>query len=638
MNNHEESYFDQIIGPRQRALPPRDANGLSFNDRWKIQHFEYLKGHGNMMRPRYRPEDGQFMIHPDVMDALRVSDSPVVALKRVQVFTGEARIATLFSDDTHNLDKRNHCVRILEVLPVPDEDDEQFLVMLWMRPVMDPRFRTVGEGIQFFKEMIEVIRSISYLFQVLTSIHRACSTCMRIMWRTVDFGHSRIYDPTESRPLEYALKSGGYTPPEGLEGIPCDPFATDVFLLGNLIRTSFLDGDPDMHEPGVSGFEFLRSLVTDMIAEQPFKRPTMDEVAARFTQIVDRLSWWTLRSRAIKNSKISLFKPFRADTKAVWERSRAEDGQELIHGNVMDALRMSDNLVVALKRVKATEARIATLFSDDAHRDDPRNHCVRILEVLPVPEADDMKILVMTWMRPIINPRFRTIGEGIQFFREMIEVGLQYMHENNVAHRDCSINNMAMDANSMYTRPFHPIKPKKRYDWSGRALHHSRTCRPPRYFLIDFGQSRMYDPFQTGRPLEYALSSSGGYASPEGVEGYPSDPFATDVYLLGNLIRITFLDGDPDSLNEPGVSGFEFLRPLVIDMTAEDSSKRPTMKEVSARFTEIVGQLSWWTLRSRAIKNSEDSLSKPFRAINHIFWTASMLVLLKPAIPCPKPL
>ncbi|KAJ3760669.1 kinase-like domain-containing protein [Lentinula raphanica] len=638
MYNHEESYFDQIIGPRQRALPPRDTNGLSFNDKWWIQHFEYLKGLGYMMRPRYRPgwkpsydpkkvlektyaEDGQFMIHPDVMDALRISDSLVVALKRVKVFTGEARIATLFSDDTHNLDKRNHCVRILEVLPVPDEDDEKFLVMLWMRPVMDPRFRTVGEGIQFFKEMIE---GLQYMHENNVA-HRDCSLNNMAMdantmytrpfhpiepkkrydWsgralhhsRTrrppkyylIDFGHSRMYDPSQTRPLKYALRSGGYTPPEGDKGIPCDPFATDVFLLGNLMRTSFLDGDPDMHEPGVSGFEFLRSLVTDMVAEEPSKRPTMDEVAARFTQIVDRLSWWTLRSRAIKNSEISLFKPFRAvyhifwtasmlqsyfdqiiaprprawpprdenelrpedhwwinhfeylkehgymmrpryrpgwkpsyDTKAVWERSRAEDGQELI-------------------RVKATEARIATLFSDDAHRDDPRNHCVRILEVLPVPEADDMKILVMTWMRPIINPRFRTIGEGIQFFREMIE-GLQYMHENNVAHRDCSINNMAMDANSMYTRPFHPIKPKKRYDWSGRALHHSRTCRPPRYFLIDFGQSRMYDPFQPGRPLEYALSSSGGYASPEGVEGYPSDPFATDVYLLGNLIRITFLD------------------------------------------------------------------------------------------------
>ncbi|KAJ3964280.1 hypothetical protein EV361DRAFT_812323 [Lentinula raphanica] len=151
--------------------------------------------------------------------------------------------------------------------------------------------------------------------------------------------------------------------------------------------------------------------------------------------------------------------------KKVLEAMPFEDGQPMIHSDVMDALRMSDSLVVAFKRVKLSEARIATLFSNDINNLHPRNHCVRLLEVLPVPNEDDKKILVMVWMRPVMNPRFRTVGEAIQFFTEMIE-GLQYMHENNVAHRDCSINNMAMDANSMYPRPFHPMKPKKRYDWS----------------------------------------------------------------------------------------------------------------------------------------------------------------------------
>ncbi|KAJ3800673.1 hypothetical protein GGU11DRAFT_742286 [Lentinula aff. detonsa] len=54
-----------------------------------------------------------------------------------------------------------------------------------------------------------------------------------------------------------------------------------VFILGDLIRTSFLDGDPDIDEPGVSGFEFLRGLqvVKDMIADDPSERPIMDEAA-----------------------------------------------------------------------------------------------------------------------------------------------------------------------------------------------------------------------------------------------------------------------------------------------------------------------------------------------------------------------
>ena len=55
MNNNEESYFDQIIGPRLRALPPPDDNGLTLEDKWWINRFEYLKEHRYMMRPRYRP-------------------------------------------------------------------------------------------------------------------------------------------------------------------------------------------------------------------------------------------------------------------------------------------------------------------------------------------------------------------------------------------------------------------------------------------------------------------------------------------------------------------------------------------------------------------------------------------------------
>ncbi|KAJ4471466.1 kinase-like domain-containing protein [Lentinula aciculospora] len=313
----------------------------------------------------------------------------------------------------------------------------------------------------------------------------------------------------------------------------------------------------------------------------------------------------------------------------------AEDAQTLPHPYIMDALRMSDSYMVALKLVKVStgEDAIATFFSNEEHNTNPRNHCIRVLEVLPVPGIDDEKIIVMPWLRKIMDPRFRTIGEAVHFFREMIE-GLQCMHQNNVAHRDCARNNLGMDANSMFTREYHPIVPKKRYNWTGRALHHSRTRRPPRYYLIDFGQSRMYDPLQP-RPSEYALKS-GGHTPPEGDADTPCDPFATDVYILGTMIRASFLDGDPNASHRPGVDGFEFLRPLVNDMIADDPTKRPTMDEVASRFSDIVGKLHWWKLRSRAVQKDE-FLSTPFRTVYHIFWTASMMLLLKPAIPSPKP-
>ncbi|KAJ3845458.1 kinase-like domain-containing protein [Lentinula raphanica] len=360
-----------------------------------------------------------------------------------------------------------------------------------------------------------------------------------------------------------------------------------------------------------------------------------------FSALSEHEIWWIQHFEYLKEHGYLMRPRYRPGWKPSYDPRKfrghlAEDGQMIFRYTIMDALRISDSLVVAMKRVKdaTSEAQIATSFSDDAHNSDPRNHCVRIIDVLPVPGAAE-KILVMAWMRKVMDPRFRTVGEGIQFLSEMIE-GLQYMHQNNIAHRDCAINNMAMEADAMYTRPYHPMRPKKRYDWSGRALHHSRTRCPPRYYLIDFGCSRMYDPSQP-RPAEYAIRS-GGYTPPEGLQGIPCDPFATDVYILGNLIRISFLDGDYNpNLDDPGMSGFEFLRSLVEDMVGDDPSKRPTMDEVASRFSQIVEQVPWWKLRARTTKKDENSLIKPFRALYHGFWTASMMLLSKPAIPSPKP-
>ncbi|KAJ3931327.1 MAG: kinase-like domain-containing protein [Lentinula lateritia] len=373
--------------------------------------------------------------------------------------------------------------------------------------------------------------------------------------------------------------------------------------------------------------------MSDLERELERLRPSNFPVDGR--ALNDNELWWSGHFKYLKEHGYMMRPRYRPGWKpsfkpGVLAALASEDGQNMLHPYVMDALRISDSYMVAMKKVNVStaEENIASFFSNKEHNTDSRNHCIRVLEVLPVPGNDDEKILVMPWLRDVMDPRFRTIGEAIQFFKEMIE-GLQYMHENNVAHRDCARNNMGMDANSMYTRQYHPIEPKKRYNWSGRALHHSRTRCPPRYYFIDFGRSEMYDPKEPRR-LEYALKS-GGYTPPEGDADIPCDPFATDVYILGTMIRASLLDGD----TRPGVHGFEFLRPLVNDMIADDPSHRPTMNEVASRFSTIVGKLRWWKLRSRAVQKDE-FFTTPFRALYHIFWTASMMLLLKPAIPVPK--
>ena len=48
----------------------------------------------------------------------------------------------------------------------------------------------------------------------------------------------------------------------------------------------------------------MESLIADMVQEDSKKRPTMDEVVNRFTEIKNRLSSWKLRSRMARNNEI----------------------------------------------------------------------------------------------------------------------------------------------------------------------------------------------------------------------------------------------------------------------------------------------------------------------------------------------
>ena len=48
----------------------------------------------------------------------------------------------------------------------------------------------------------------------------------------------------------------------------------------------------------------MEELITDMVKEDPEKRPTMDEVVNRFTEMTSRLSAWKLRSRMARNNEI----------------------------------------------------------------------------------------------------------------------------------------------------------------------------------------------------------------------------------------------------------------------------------------------------------------------------------------------
>lgn len=132
------------------------------------------------------------------------------------------------------------------------------------------------------------------------------------------------------------------------------------------------------------------------------------------------------------------------------------------------------------------------------------------------------------------------------------------MHLNHVAHRyvfrastrrlpaltphyrDCTALNIMMDGSRMYPQSFHPIVFNKRPDYKGRAPHYTRTQKPPRYYVIDFGLSVAYDP-RAGPPRFFPVLAADKTAPECQTREVGCDPFPTDVYYLGHWIELHFL-------------------------------------------------------------------------------------------------
>ena len=81
------------------------------------------------------------------------------------------------------------------------------------------------------------------------------------------------------------------------------------------------------------------------------------------------------------------------------------------------------------------------------------------------------------------------------------------------------------------------VKTNQRRDFKSKLQRFGRTQRPPRYYLIDFGLSRQYS---SQNAIDDPLSG-GDTSAPEHQSGRQCNPFQTDIYHLGNLVRERFI-------------------------------------------------------------------------------------------------
>ncbi|KAF8471475.1 kinase-like domain-containing protein [Russula ochroleuca] len=343
-------------------------------------------------------------------------------------------------------------------------------------------------------------------------------------------------------------------------------------------------------------------------------------------------AWWVEHQEALERAGYMLRPRYRPGWKPSWagtnkEYFHCEDGQKKRLRVCLDATRISDGRPVMLKKVPIREGpyelQINRLFSTEPLYSNPRNHCVHLLDVIELP--NEPPILVHPLLRPYHKPPLRTFGEFVTFFAQICE-GVQFMHENHVAHRDCTHGNIMLDPSNMYPGSFHPVRMSRSKDFRHKAKAYSRTRRPSRYLLIDFGLSRHYDP-ANGPPLDKPLRG-GDKSAPEHQDGKAlCNPFPTDVYYLGNLVREYFMKK---------YQGFEFMEPLIADMVQDDPTRRPKVDEVVTRFLEIKDKLSGWKRRSRMVRKDEIWPLAVWRSFGHWYRTIGYALGRKAAIPDPE--
>ncbi|KAF4622397.1 hypothetical protein D9613_009144 [Agrocybe pediades] len=357
-------------------------------------------------------------------------------------------------------------------------------------------------------------------------------------------------------------------------------------------------------------------------------------------------TWWRDQYDWLLQQGYKLRPRYAPDWKPSWAGTGEsnfdfEDGCPLPFVQVNDATQISTGERVALKmwfRIhNPLEEEILSYLSTEENRKDKRNNCVCLIDVLSPPDVgsyEGVKIFVMPQLRPFTSPPFDTVGEVIACIKQLLE-GLQFLHEHHIAHRDLCGNNFLMEWKHLCPGGYHPARDTRKPDLSAPAKFYTRTQRPPRYFIIDFGLSRQYPPGETS-PLEDIILG-GDKSVPEFQDsGDPQNPFHTDIYYAGNIIRRDFFGTDPFTNRTMGYRGLDFLHPLVKKMIQDDPKKRPTIDEAVKEFNELVNGLSSWKLRSRTPSRRANIFKDFAHFLGHWKRRAGYIITRRDPIPNPQ--
>jgi hypothetical protein len=119
-------------------------------------------------------------------------------------------------------------------------------------------------------------------------------------------------------------------------------------------------------------------------------------------------------------------------------------------------------------------------------------------------------------------------------------VALRMGNECSHTFSDCSSVNFMMDPSGLFPVPFHPVLTDMTRDIRTKVRPLTRSECPVKYYWIDFGVACKYRP--EDRPPTERIVMGADKSPPEHKNKKTKcDPFPTDVYYVGNLVRESFL-------------------------------------------------------------------------------------------------
>ncbi|KAF5379460.1 hypothetical protein D9615_006614 [Tricholomella constricta] len=273
-----------------------------------------------------------------------------------------------------------------------------------------------------------------------------------------------------------------------------------------------------------------------------------------------------------------------------------------MYTHLNDAIRVQDGSKVVFKHVKqmSKETIIGATLGKIAH---PRNHCVPVLAVLPLPGTTELDprdaLLVMPQLIHFAMLPFCFVGEFAEAMRQFVE-GLDFMHECGIAHRDACYFNLMMDGSKVVPGGFHFVRPRSPTGIVRDTIEwHTRwSAKPNKYYFIDFDLAATY---VRGVEMETRVGRIGQDRSvPEfafPLSPLPYDPFKLDIYQLGNALLTVVERYD----------GLEPFLALLKPMTSQYPEDRPALSEVLSQLDDFTPEMLECRVKSRSRSALDDT-------------------------------